>query len=306
VFHVLRVGCSGFQHSDWKGIVYPQAAGRALHSLEYLSRFSDMVELTSTWNHPLRPEIAQVWCQKIETNPRFRFTALLGRQFVIERDLRPSLVTAWKAGLRPLKHARRLGTVVMQFPWAFRFSAENRNFLIQLRREFHEFPLVAEFRHSSWMLEEAQGTLIDYRIGLVNTDQPEYFRGMPASDRLTSPTGYFRFHGRSNPEWHQSLQAGEGGAPYLYGRSELESALPAISKVSKIADQTFVVFTNSTAGRSMVNALQLRSLLEQTNPVAPPDLLERYWRDLNAFRTTRPVQSALLPQTWSDSSRNAA
>ena len=56
----------------------------------------------------------------------------------------------------------------MQFPWSFRFTSENRAFLIDLRRTFHEFPLVAELRHASWLADEAKGTLIDYKIGFCN------------------------------------------------------------------------------------------------------------------------------------------
>ncbi len=87
----------------------------------------------------------------------------------------------------------------MQFPWSFRFTAENKDFFIRLRRAFHEFPLVAEMRHSSWMAEEAVGVFLDYRVGFCNIDQPEYTRAMPPTAYLTSGVGYVRLHGR-NPQ----------------------------------------------------------------------------------------------------------
>ena len=100
----------------------------------------------------------------------------------------------------------------MQFPWSFRFTVENREFLIRLRRTFSEFPLVAEMRHSSWMAEEAVGTFLDYRIGFCNIDQPDYTRAMPPTAFLTSGIGYVRLHGR-NPK--NSLGGFNPAAPRL-------------------------------------------------------------------------------------------
>jgi len=112
-------------------------------------------------------------------NPKFMFTAKLGRRFTQERVLTPSVIAQFQEGLVPLLRRGKLGALLMQFPWTFRYTQENREFLISLRRAFHEFPLVVEVRHASWMLEEALGTLIDYRIGFCNIDQAKYTSAMP-------------------------------------------------------------------------------------------------------------------------------
>jgi len=126
----------------------------------------------------------------VSHNSRFAFTAKLQRRFTHERVLESAEVAAFKEGMFPILKAGRLGCVLMQFPWTFRYTEENREYFIRLRRAFHEFPLVAEMRHSSWMYEEALGTLIDYRVGFCNIDQAEYIKAMPlpASLRLQSAT----------------------------------------------------------------------------------------------------------------------
>ena len=117
---------------------------------ELLARTSDVAEVNNSFYQALKPEIVRLWMRKVELNPRFQFTAKLHQQFTHHRILDNGEIAAFKEGLWPLLRARKLGALLMQFPWAFRFTAENhREFLIRLRRAFHEFPLVAEMRHAA-------------------------------------------------------------------------------------------------------------------------------------------------------------
>ena len=64
------------------------------------------------------------------------------RQFTHERLVGSDEVAAFKEGLWPLLSAKKLGCVLQcNFLWTFRYTEENREFLITLRRAFHEFPL---------------------------------------------------------------------------------------------------------------------------------------------------------------------
>lgn len=170
----LYIGTAGWSYPHWKGVVFPKSIPPGSHPLELLARTFDVVEVNSSFYQALKPEIVRLWMKKVEHNPRFQFTAKLHQQFTHQRILQDGEIAAFKEGLWPLLRARKLGALLMQFPWAFRFTAENREFLIRLRRAFHEFPLIAEMRHSSWLAEEAVGTFLDYHIGFCNIDQPEY------------------------------------------------------------------------------------------------------------------------------------
>ena len=192
-----HIGTAGWSYPHWNGIVYPRVRHPGTHPLETISKCFDTVEINTSFYQPLKPEIVSLWIKKIEANPRFQFTAKLHRRFTHERVLETSEVAAFTQGLHPVFKARKLGAVLMQFPWSFRFTPENREWLIRLRTEFSEFPLSAEMRHSSWMAEEAIGTFLDYRIGFCNIDQPVYTRAMPPAAFLTSGIGYVRLHGRN-------------------------------------------------------------------------------------------------------------
>ncbi len=290
----LFVGPSGWQRPDWISTVYPKPASRGWHALDILTEYVNLVEIDQTFQEPLRPEIARLFLKKVSKNPEFLFTAVLGRQFTYDRSLDAHSISLWKNGLMPLLREGRLGALILQFPWAFRFTEENRQFLIQLRRAFHEFPLAAEMRHESWLLDEAITTLVNYRVGFVNIDQPQFFRAMPPSALLTSGVAVVRLHGRQNPEAFQSFQSA-GDNSYLYNLDELLEWRPKLERLAANAARTLVVTANSAHGRAMVNCLQVKEILGGDRLQAPPQLLSLYPAELAAFRSKRPVQPMLLP-----------
>jgi uncharacterized protein YecE (DUF72 family) len=260
----LRCGTSGWSHADWNSVVYPPTKPRGFHPLEFLSQHLDLVEIDTSFERPLRPELSKLWIGKVSHRPDFQFSVLLGRQFTHERLLDPAAIRLFKDGLWPLRKAGKLGCLLMRFPWSFRFTRENRNFVVELRRAFHEFPLAAEMRHASWMLDEALGTLMDYRIGFCNVDQPSGVRAMPPEAIITSPIAYVRLLGRNGGDWADD----ETAADYLYTPQELGAWQDRIERLRAHTTATFVVTANHTAGKAVVNAMQLRSMLRETT--SPP------------------------------------
>src|SRR5579863_7136 len=285
-------GTAGWSYPHWNGLVYPKTFGSGFHPLEFLSRRFDTVEINSSFYQHLKPEVVRLWMKKVEANPRFQFTAKLHQRFTHSRVLDDAEVAAFADGLRPMLRAKKLGALLMQFPWSFRFTAENKDFFIRLRRAFHEFPLVAEMRHSSWMAEEAVGVFLDYRVGFCNIDQPEYTRAMPPTSYLTSGVGYVRLHGRNpanalgasiHDKSHNKTAARLRQHDYLYTEAELDAWSKRIAHIQRFAERTFVVFNNDAAGKSFVNALQLRAALTGVRGSAPRDLRRKYPVELSPF-----------------------
>jgi uncharacterized protein YecE (DUF72 family) len=293
----LYCGPSGWSYLDWNGTVYPKLKPRSFHPLEYIASYFDAVEINTTFYQPIRPEIARLWQRKVAHNPRFLFTAKLGRRFTHERLLGASEVAQFKDGLWPLLAARKLGCVLMQFPWTFRYTEENREHLIAVRRAFHEFPLVAEMRHGSWMHEEALGTLIDHRIGFANIDQAAYTKAMPPTSLLTSSIAYVRLHGRNPRDWQREfgrVTEPTAAHDYLYSREELLEWKARIQEIREHAAATFVFANNDVGGKAVVNALQFAEMLGDERRTAPADLIARFPVELEDFHADRPVQSALF------------
>ncbi len=271
------------------------------HALGWISGFVDLFHLSSTLHAPLKPEISRLYVNQVADNPDFMFTASLGHRFTYDRDVDAGAATYWKQGLFPLLRARRLAAVTMQFPWSFRFTAENREFLIRLRRTFHEFPLAVEFRHESWLAEEAISTLIDYHLSLINIDQPVYFRAMPPTAALTAGVAVVMLHGRSSPAVFNSFDRGASPEPYRYTTGELESWLPRLRRLAENATRTLVIFDNRSGSNAMVNALQTAEMLEASRLKAPAELIRQFPGELGSFRASKPVQPLLIPRYVPDS-----
>jgi uncharacterized protein YecE (DUF72 family) len=293
----MHCGPCGWSYPHWNGIVYPKLKRRNFHALGDLARYFDAVEINTTFYQNIRPEITRLWLRKVSHNPKFMFTAKLGRHFTHDRLLGSAEVAAFKEGLWPLLGAKKLGCVLMQFPWTFRYTDENRAFLITLRRAFHEFPLVAEMRHDSWTCEEALGTLIDYRVGFANIDQAPYTKATPPASFLTSSIGYVRLHGRNPQDWQREF--GRAAKPvtahdYLYSPEELLEWKPRIEHIQEHAATTFVFANNDVSGKSVVNALQLAQMLGDERQLAPADLIAAFPNELAEFHSDRPMQDALF------------
>jgi uncharacterized protein YecE (DUF72 family) len=293
----LFCGPCGWSYPHWNGTVYPKNRSRGFHSLEYISRYFDAVEINTTFYQALRPEIPRLWIKKVENNPKFLFCAKLNRRFTHDRALETTEIATFKDGLWPLLHAKKLGCLLMQFPWTFRYTEENRAFFIKLRRAFREFPLVAEMRHSSWSHDEAIGTLIDHRVAFCNIDQAQYTKAMPPTEFVTSPIAYARLHGRNPEDWKQEF--GQADKPmarhdYLYTTAELTEWRDRIESMNQFAALTFAFTNNDVGGKAVVNAIQLAELLGDDRHRAPADLARRYPMEMAGLKTDRPVQPWLF------------
>lgn len=293
----IHVGVSGWHRSDWDDSVFA-GLSRRQHRIDRLLPYVEVLEIQQTAEEPLKPEIARLWMKKAAANPRLRLTAVLGHRFTKDRDLSPGAVEAWKAGLLPLQREGCLAALMLEFPWAFRFNRENRDFLIELRRNFHEFRLAGEFLHESWLSEEALAILAKYRISFVNVDQPAYFRGLPPASVLTTSTGLVRLHGRSSPDAYREFGRRASAQPFLYSLDELEEWQPRLARLAAAAKECLVIFTNAQAGACLVNSLQLGEILGRDPLRAPAPLIRNYPAELAAFRAPRPVQMELLASVF--------
>ncbi|MBI4907618.1 MAG: DUF72 domain-containing protein [Acidobacteria bacterium] len=309
--HSTLIGTAGWAYPHWNRTVYPRPHPPGFHPVGYLSRYLEAVEINTSFYSPLRPELPRLWVQQVKENDRFRFTAKVPRAFTHERSYDNSLIELTHEGFRPLVDAGRLGCLLLQFPWSFRFTPENREYFIKLRRLFHAYPLVAEMRHSSWMSDEALGTFMDYHVGFANIDQPQYVKSMPPTAFLTSSIGYVRLHGRSRPKDGVSplvgmRVTGEQGAgyDYLYSAVELAEWKQRIDRLRSFSPEVYVIANNDGGGKSVVNALQLRALVENRDPAAPPELLRHYGPELRGY--TEPPRQESLFETGGKPRRDVA
>ncbi|HET6780776.1 MAG TPA: DUF72 domain-containing protein [bacterium] len=157
-------------YKDWEGIVYPRPKPPRFDPLRYIANFFDAVEINSTFYGPPMAKTATSWVQRVEEYEKFRFTAKLWKRFTHERD------RAWttgevdqvRAGFDAMMESGHLGAVLLQFPWSFRRTEENREWLGDVARTFRHYPLVVEVRHSSWLKSMVTGARVPAPSGVFD------------------------------------------------------------------------------------------------------------------------------------------
>jgi uncharacterized protein YecE (DUF72 family) len=80
---------------------------------------------------------------------------------------------------------------------------------------------------------------------------------------------------------------------YLYTEAELEEWKKRLDRISRFADATYVIFNNDAAGKSVVNALQLQSMVEGRMAAAPRELRRRFPVQLQGFGPA-PIEQQCL------------
>jgi uncharacterized protein YecE (DUF72 family) len=203
---------------------------------------------------------------------------------------------AVRAGFDVLREAGKLGAVLLQFPFSFHRSAETMGTLEALLKRFSDYPLVVEVRHASWHAKEALELLREHGAGFCNIDQPVIGHSLEPAAEATSPIGYIRLHGRRYDTWFSD----DATTPpherynYLYSAEELAPWIARTRKVMERARDVFVVTNNHYQGKSVVNALQLISLLKGEK-VKVPETLRQHYPELEAIAAEPPAEPTLFP-----------
>jgi len=274
---MIRVGPAGWSYEDWEGIVYPPKKGSKFDPLAYLAEFFDTVELNNTFYRPPTAKMGKSWANRVQANPHFQFTAKLYRNFTHQREaLTEADEGAFKAGLLPLMENSRLGALLLQFPYSFHNSEDNRTYIKTLADKFREYPLVLEVRHASWDRAPAYQFLRENQIGFCNIDQPQVSYSIGPTQKVTSTIAYLRLHGRNVKEWFREGAGRDARYDYLYNPFEIFELTERVRHIAKEAEETYVIANNHYRGQAACNALEIKAKLGGKDLKIPEVLLQHY------------------------------
>lgn len=276
---IIRVGPAGWSYKDWEGVVYPQKPGKAFDPLEYLAGFFDTIEINSSFYRPPAPTTTKAWVKRVAENKKFVFTAKLHRVFTHERGRATKKdEKEYRQGMDVLAKAGKLGGVLLQFPWSFKNTPDERVYLAKLLERFSDYPLVVEVRHASWNTPEVYEWLEERAVGICNIDQPVFKKSIRPQALTTSPIGYVRLHGRNYKDWFREKAQPHERYDYLYSIDELDPWLVRIKEVAKHSRETYVITNNHFRGKGIVNAIEIKAGLEEKQFPAPEPLFKAYPR----------------------------
>jgi uncharacterized protein YecE (DUF72 family) len=255
---VIHIGTSGYSYKDWVGPVYPDGTKTAEMLEAYSERFST-VELNFTYYGMPTKRGMQGMADK--TPEGFQFFVKANKATTHEFD-RGGAVPFLKA-LAPLQETQKLAGVLCQFPNSFKNDERSRRYIAEIKEDFEGHNVVIEFRDQSWENDAVYGFLERLNLGYCAVDEPALPGLVRAVPRVTSSSGYIRFHSRDAKKWY----GGDGKERYNYNYSEAELREWLLRtqemETDPKSENLFVFFNNCHAGHAAVNALQFQEMLRE-------------------------------------------
>jgi len=239
----VRVGCSGWQYRDWRGVLYPEGVGQARWLGRYAEVF-DTVEVNSTFYRLASKKAVERWVE--QTPPDFLFALKASRYLIHMKKLRDidQGIERFYERIEPLAGTPKLGPVLWQLPeWFTRDDDTLAATLDALPPGRHCF----EFRDPSWFVDEVYALLRRHGVALAIGDHPE--RPWQPFE-LTADWTYVRFH------------HGHRGRRGNYSPGELREWARRLGAVARDAE-IFAYFNNDWEGFAVRNAAALRRMLQE-------------------------------------------
>ncbi len=235
----VRIGCSGWNYSEWRDDFYPPRTPASRWLSHYASVF-DTVEVNATFYRLPETKTTRTWAEQVPDDFVF---AIKGSRYLTHmrrlRDMETGLERFWER-LEPLREAGKLGPVLWQLPGNFHRDDETlAAALAALPAAKHCF----EFRHPSWFAPDVYELLEEHGASLALGDDAR--RPLPDA----SPVGPFAF---------LRLHYGRRGRNGNYSDRELEGWRRRIA-AWRSRGPVFVYLNNDWQGFAPRNARKLRA-----------------------------------------------
>lgn len=259
---MIYIGTSGFSYDDWKGHFYPEHISKKDMFAYYTSCFNT-VEINSTYY--LIPPARTFAPMDRKTPKDFKFVVKAHKDMThIEKPLKTTF-DSFLESIKPLNESGKLGCILAQYPWSFKYSPENIEKLTDFKSRVGDISTVIEFRNSEWLNEEVFTLLRKLNIGFCCVDEPELKGLLPRITQVTSNIGYVRFHGRNAKDWWEHEHAYQR-YDYLYTEDELQEWVPKVESIQQSAETTYLFFNNHYQGKSAQNAGMFAKMLNINIP----------------------------------------
>lgn len=194
------------------------------------------------------------------------------KKTVYYKDLPNELIDAvwseFRAALRPLKEAGKLGAVLFQFPPWFLPHKESLGHIEQCLERMEGHRVAVEFRHPMWFSERGRERTLTFERerGIVHVvvDEPQGLKtSVPAIWEVTSPDiAMVRLHGRNHGTWEKKgLKTASERFDYWYDEKELRELAPKIDALAEKVRQVQVLFNNNREDQGQKGAAMLQKLL---------------------------------------------
>lgn len=233
------------------GRFYPQWAKSAEDRLRFYASQFNVVEVDSTYYAMPAEQTARLWVER--TPDDFVFDVKAFRLFTQHPTPAKALPKDLREALPP-----RAGE---------KANLYQRDYILSCKDRLPQYRVAIEFRQNSWLGERNRETTIRFLrendLSYVCVDEPQGFKSsVPPVAEATSGIGVVRFHGRNVAMWEKKGATVAQRFDYLYGERELAEWVPRIRDLSSRTGQLHVLFNNCHEDKAVVNAGQIRLMLD--------------------------------------------
>ena len=287
----IRVGTAGWTDktlidSGW----YPDDASNPEKRLKYYASQFPLVEVDSVYYALPAEQTAAAWAARTPDGFSFNIKAFSlftqhptpvrtlptdlreaagksGKDRVYLKDVDPEVTDqAWErflAALEPLRHAGKLGAILLQFPPWFPISRSNKDYIVACAQRVAPRRVCVEFRNHTWMTsdnkKETLGFLSAHNLPYVCVDMPQGFsNSIPPVLAATSDLALVRMHGHSDKWESKDIHQRFG---YRYSDEELAKWADDVQRLAEETTETNVVFNNCYRNYAQVNGQHLAEIL---------------------------------------------
>lgn len=260
---ILQFGTAGWSYKDWSGKVYPEKLPQGFNHLNFIANKFDFVEVNTTFYRTPDIKLVNGWLDKTSDLIDFRFWIKLNQIFTHSRKHSQSDVQAFSYSISPLKEGGKLGGLLIQFPYSFKFNKSNLDYLIALTDNFRDHVKAVEFRHNSWMNNDLFNIFEQRGLIWVNIDQPVISQSIPLTEIVTNnEISYLRLHGRNYKSWF-SDEGRDARYDYSYSQKELMEIAENIRAIGKSAKRIVISGNNHYKGSAVNNLILLKKILKE-------------------------------------------
>lgn len=244
---VIYIGTSGWTYDHWKGNFYPVELAKSRWFDYYAAQFN-AVEVNATFYRTFQDQTYQTW--KVRAPRGFGYV-LKAPRMITHRKLLKGVETDIQAFCRTSQLLEETFEMIL-----LQVSPNQPYDLGLLQNALQAFPdptrVAVEFRHERWFNREVEGLLASIGATCCCVDSPRH----QLTETLTSDHAYLRLHGRRN--WYADNYTAEE----LLHVAELVRRL-----IGRGGRRVYIFFNNDFGGYAPANALALRKMLAEYNPV---------------------------------------
>ena len=186
----------------------------------------------------------------------------------LPNELLDAVWSEFRAALRPLAEAGKLGIILFQFPPWFLPNKESLRHIEQCLERMEGYRLAVEFRHPMWFAGSGRERTLGFErergIAHVIVDEPQGLKtSVPAVWEVTRrDIAVVRLHGRNHGTWEKKgLKTASERFDYWYDEKELKALAPEIDAIANEAERVHVLFNNNFQDQGQRGAQMLQNLL---------------------------------------------